>query len=85
MSRVDLIPETILACCVLHNICIDHLDQDIDEFILHDDILHDDILHDEAVNNEVTIEEDNEELNPEEDMEGINKRNEIALTLRMLN
>jgi hypothetical protein len=24
MSRTDLIPSTVLACCVLHNICLDH-------------------------------------------------------------
>lgn len=24
MNRIDLIPATIIACCVLHNICLDH-------------------------------------------------------------
>lgn len=39
MKRVDLIPSFILACCVLHNICLDGLEEDqaeednIDDFI----------------------------------------------------
>ncbi|XP_011705234.1 PREDICTED: putative nuclease HARBI1, partial [Wasmannia auropunctata] len=32
MSRVDLIPATILACCVLHNICLGDTD-DIENYI----------------------------------------------------
>lgn len=71
MSRIDLIPETILACCVLHNICIDHLDH-----------INDYILCGEAENNEVAM-ENNERLN-QGDMEGINKRNYIAQILHML-
>lgn len=34
MNRTDLIPLTVLACCVLHNICIDHEDLFIDNYIL---------------------------------------------------
>ena len=26
MSRVDLIPKVIIACCILHNICLNHTD-----------------------------------------------------------
>lgn len=39
MKRVDLIPSFILACCVLHNICLDGLEEDqveednVDDFI----------------------------------------------------
>ncbi|XP_071576145.1 uncharacterized protein [Temnothorax nylanderi] len=39
MKRVDLIPSFILACCVLHNICLDGLEDDqveednVDDFI----------------------------------------------------
>ncbi|XP_043282199.1 protein ALP1-like [Venturia canescens] len=32
MNRDDLIPFTIIACCVLHNICLDGVD-DVDDFI----------------------------------------------------
>ncbi|KYN50611.1 hypothetical protein ALC57_11967 [Trachymyrmex cornetzi] len=27
MNRIDLIPATIIACCVLHNICLNHPDE----------------------------------------------------------
>ncbi|KYN50363.1 hypothetical protein ALC62_15746 [Cyphomyrmex costatus] len=39
MKRIDLIPSFILACCVLHNICLhgleeNHLEEDnVDDFI----------------------------------------------------
>lgn len=33
MSRIDLIPYVILACCVLHNICLEGCEDDIDDFI----------------------------------------------------
>jgi hypothetical protein len=33
MNRIDLIPYTIIACCVLHNICLDHNDLLIDDYI----------------------------------------------------
>lgn len=33
MSRIDLIAPTILACCVLHNICL-HNTNDIEDYIL---------------------------------------------------
>lgn len=75
MTRVDLIPETILACCVLHNICLDGVDDDIEDYILNN----------EVVNNEMNIEDNIEQLNAEENMEGIHKRDYIAQTLSMLN
>ena len=33
MSCADLIPYVILACCVLHNICLEGCDDDVDDFI----------------------------------------------------
>lgn len=33
MNRVDLIPTTVLASCVLHNICLDNHDPQIDRYI----------------------------------------------------
>ena len=32
MNRLDLIPETILACCVLHNICLNHPDDLLQQY-----------------------------------------------------
>lgn len=74
MTRIDLIPETILACCILHNVCLEHLDEDIEDYILDDEI----------VNNEIDIEDNNEEVNAEGNMESNNKRDYIAQTLYML-
>lgn len=34
MNRTDLIPATILACCVLHNMCIS--DEDISEAMIEE-------------------------------------------------
>ncbi|TGZ57064.1 Uncharacterized protein DBV15_12405 [Temnothorax longispinosus] len=33
MNRIDLIPGTILACCVLHNICLDFGDDLMREYV----------------------------------------------------
>lgn len=33
MSVADLIPYVILACCVLHNLCLEECNDDIDDFI----------------------------------------------------
>lgn len=33
MNRLDLIPTTILACCVLHNICLNYEDIFIENYI----------------------------------------------------
>lgn len=33
MSIADLIPSVILACCVLHNLCLEECDDIIDDFI----------------------------------------------------
>lgn len=40
MNRDDVIPFTIITCCVLHNICLDGVYDAIDDFIAED---HDDI------------------------------------------
>jgi len=63
MKRTDLIPEYIIACCVLHNICI-----------LHGDFL-DDIVIAEKDNNPTT-KDDIETFTPGKE-EGIEKRNAL--------
>ncbi|KAJ3655867.1 hypothetical protein Zmor_014976 [Zophobas morio] len=44
MQRTDLIPTAVLASCVLHNICLEHRDVEIDNYIREgiDDIYHND-------------------------------------------
>jgi len=78
MSRVDLIPETILACCVLHNICLDGLDNNIEDYVENNEIHN----NNEKSNEELNIEE--EEMDGINTVEGINKRNYIAETLNVL-
>ncbi|XP_070157474.1 uncharacterized protein [Polyergus mexicanus] len=34
MNRIDMIPFVIIACTVLHNICLERLDENIEEYIL---------------------------------------------------
>ncbi|XP_018311308.1 putative nuclease HARBI1 isoform X2 [Mycetomoellerius zeteki] len=64
MKRTDLISEYIIACCVLHNICI-----------LHEDFL-DDIVIVEKDNNRMT-KCDIETITPDKE-EGIEKRNALT-------
>ncbi|XP_018351932.1 PREDICTED: putative nuclease HARBI1 isoform X4 [Trachymyrmex septentrionalis] len=64
MKRMDLIPEYIIACCVLHNICI-----------LHGDFL-DDIVITEQDNNPMA--KDYIETNTLGKEEGIEKRNALT-------
>lgn len=33
MSRLDLIPFFIIAACVLHNICLEGIDDNVEDFI----------------------------------------------------
>jgi len=33
MNRIDLIPATVIACCVLHNVCIDSGDNFLNEYV----------------------------------------------------
>lgn len=68
MRRIDLIPKYIIACCVLHNICI-----------LHEDIIDVPVIVEEDVN-ELNIVQNNE--NEQDVQDGIEKRNAIAYMLR---
>jgi len=34
MNRTDLIPATILASCVLHNVCLHHNDTHLEEYVI---------------------------------------------------
>ncbi|TGZ56701.1 Nuclease harbi1, partial [Temnothorax longispinosus] len=34
MNRTDMIPFVIIACTVLHNICLEKLDENIEEYII---------------------------------------------------
>lgn len=34
MNRTDLIPLTVLVCCVLYNICIDHEDLFVENYVI---------------------------------------------------
>ncbi|TGZ57063.1 Nuclease harbi1 [Temnothorax longispinosus] len=45
MNRDDVIPFTIIACCVLHNICLDGVHDIIEDFIVEG--------YDDAPNNEI--------------------------------
>jgi len=71
---MDLIPATILACCVLHNICLNNIDEEIDDYIVEGYRI-----------NEQNVERDEE--NAEDDQiencnaEGVARRNYIALLL----
>ncbi|XP_036146940.1 putative nuclease HARBI1 [Monomorium pharaonis] len=71
MSRVDLIPATILACCVLHNICLGDIDDEIENYVV------------EGNRENEQNRENNEECEHIEnyDNEGITKRNYLATIL----
>lgn len=45
MTRADLIPYVILACCILHNICLESCEDEID------DLIHDGMEQDAGNNN----------------------------------
>lgn len=45
MNRDDVIPFTIIACCVLHNICLDGVHDTIEDFIIEG--------YDDAPNNKI--------------------------------
>jgi len=66
MSRIDLIPATILACCVLHNICLGDIDDEVENYIME--------------GSRETNTENNEECDQIENCynEGITKRNYLA-------
>lgn len=72
MGCLDLIPGTILACCVLHNICLQEIEDDVDIINYIDD--GNEIL-DEA---ELGVELDYER----EDQDGVARMDNIAAFLR---
>lgn len=75
MSRVDLIPTTILACCVLHNICLNNNDDEIENYIVEGR------ENEQNRENEGNI-ENNEECEESGNCnEGIIKRNYLATIL----
>jgi len=65
MNRMDVIPFVIIACTVLHNICLEGLDEDIEEYIL------------EGWENEVHVVRD-PVLEADEDDAGVAKRNYLV-------
>lgn len=67
MKRTDLIPQYIIACCVLHNICI-----------LHEDFI-DDVIIIEA--NNIPEPARDIEINDGNKQEGIQKRNALTYML----
>lgn len=67
MARVDLIPATILACCVLHNICLNYEDDDLENYIAID----------VTINKQYRQYENMQNL----DDEGVAKRNYIGASL----
>lgn len=69
MNRVDLIPYTIVACCVLHNICLNHIDLNIQEYI--NDGMH-------QLHNQENVEANDGEPNV---TVGLRRRDEIAVAL----
>lgn len=74
MNRTDLIPATILAACVIHNMCIDHKDTNIEEYI-NEGMEVDDNM-DENIRNPVQ--------NCYEEINGSEKRNILAQYLYLI-
>ena len=73
MDRLDLIPPTILACCVLHNIC---LQENADNADIYDSIWEET----QAVDDEEP--EPDIENNDRDENEGRAKRDYIAASLQ---
>lgn len=67
MKRMDLIPQYIIACCVLHNICI-----------LHEDFIDDVVIVEPNNNPEIARAI---EINDQDKQEGIQKRNALTYML----
>lgn len=70
MNRVDLIPATVLAACVVHNMCLDHRDVFIENYI-HEGF--------EVEDNNGDVPEVHHLCNQE--ISGIEKRNALANSL----
>ncbi|XP_051162213.1 uncharacterized protein LOC127282158 [Leptopilina boulardi] len=69
MDRMDLMPHTIISCCVLHNICLRSIDEDIGDYIR------------EGAEIEVNEPEKPMEVNNRAEAEGMTKRDYIAACL----
>lgn len=65
MTRTDLIPKYIIACCILHNICI----------------LQNDFIDIPIIVNEIQVAQHNDFNNIERKNTGIKKRNTIMYLL----
>ena len=65
MTRTDLIAKYVVACCILHNICL----------------LHNDIIEIPLIVNEMQFEPHREVIDPQIKEQGIQKRNFIAQAL----
>lgn len=50
MNRNDLVPATVLAACVLHNICLNHVDNLVNDYI-HEGV--DNLVNEEEINDAV--------------------------------
>jgi len=66
MQRTDLIPKYIIACCILHNICL----------------LHNDNIDIPVIVNEPNIEQEAQVLDDNIHGEGVEKRNAIMYLLQ---
>lgn len=62
---MDMIPFVIIACTVLHNICLQGMDENIEEYIL------------EGLENEVNDDQDLP-VRDEDDDDGVAKRNYLV-------
>jgi len=82
MSRLDLTPSFIIAACVLHNICLEGVNDNVEEFIEEGRELYEEennpVRENEEENNRVR---ENEEYNDRgyEFVDGEIKRNYLCL------
>ena len=72
MNRTDLIPSTVIACCVLHNICLDYTDLLVGEYIQEGN----EFLANNANNNEHV-----DDINVDRGRRGKTKRDNISAEL----
>lgn len=60
MNRFDMIPHTVLAACVLHNVCLEHQDLLLEEYIVDG---QDHVQHNEEFDGQLGPPRADEELN----------------------